>query len=355
MCQHRHPIQCIVPPYMLDQLVENGPAPVRSQALRTIKQSEHIRNQRSLLQAQPRAEREVLTNGIEAHSFDRSIQIFNANQGETLPGTLVRKEGDPPTGDVAVDEAFDGGAATWDLYAQEYARNSIDDNGMVINQTVHFGVRYNNAFWNGSQMIYGDGDGEIFNRFTIDIDIIAHELTHGVTQFEAGLVYWYQSGALNESFSDVFASLVKQRQREQEAKDADWLIGENVLVGEQYALRSMKAPGTAYVDHPVIGTDPQPATMDTYKMLAPWDDNGGVHINSGIPNHAFYIAAIELGGKAWEKAGLIWYRTLRDRLGKYATFGRAADATIGVARELFGRGSLEEQGVLKAWQEVKVK
>jgi Zn-dependent metalloprotease len=127
-----------------------------------------------------------------------------------------------------------------------------------------------------------------------------------------------------------------------------------VLVGE-YALRSMKAPGTAYVNHPVIGTDPQPATMSDYKMMAPWDDNGGVHINSGIPNHAFYIAALELGGKAWEKAGLIWYRTLRDRLGKYATFSKAADATIGVARELFGNGSLEEQAVRKAWKEVKVK
>jgi Zn-dependent metalloprotease len=354
MCKVHNPIMCVIPPYMLDKMVENGSPQLRSQALRTIKQSEHIRTQRSLLQTQPRAEREALTNGIQSHSFERVLQIFSANQGETLPGTLVRKEGDQPTGDEAVDEAFDGGAATWSLYAEEYERNSIDDNGMVMNQTVHFGVKYNNAFWNGQQMIYGDGDGEIFSRFTIDIDIIAHELTHGVTQYEASLVYWYQSGALNESFSDVFGALVKQRHRGQEAKDADWLIGESVLIGD-YALRSMKAPGTAYVNHPVIGTDPQPATMSNYKMMAPWDDNGGVHINSGIPNHAFYIAATELGGKAWEKAGLIWYRALRDRLGQYATFNRAADATIGLARELFGNGSLEEQAVRKAWKEVKVK
>jgi Zn-dependent metalloprotease len=225
---------------------------------------------------------------------------------------------------------------------------------MIIDQTVHYGEEYNNAFWNGEQMVYGDGDEELFTRFTIDMDIVAHELTHGVTQYEASLLYWYQSGALNESFSDVFGSLVKQRKLGQDVKEADWLIGANVLIGENYALRSMKAPGTAYQNHPIIGDDPQPATMDDYYELAPWDDNGGVHINSGIPNHAFYLAAMEIKGYAWEKAGLIWYRTLCDKLGKISTFVRAARATILVAREEFGVRSLEEKAVIKAWKAVKV-
>ena len=227
-----------------------------------------------------------------------------------------------------MDAVYDGAGSTYELYREEYGRNSIDDRGMEIIQTVHFGQAYQNAFWNGEQMVYGDGDGSVFGNFTSDIDVIGHELSHGVTQHEAGLVYEFQSGALNEHFSDVFGSLVKQRAANEDAKTANWLMGENVIVGKKYVLRSLKAPGTAYVNHPVLGTDPQPATMDDFQELPLWDDQGGVHINSGIPNHAFYLAAIELGGYAWKKAGLVWYRTLCDLLGENATFVRAAQATV---------------------------
>ncbi|MGQ4646379.1 M4 family metallopeptidase [Lyngbya aestuarii] len=354
MCNTHNPILCIVPPYMLEKVVENGSEQLRNQAYRILKQSYYFRSQRTIIQQRPKYLWEILATGTDAHSFEKIRHVYDAKQGETLPGVLVRGEDDPPTGDVTVDEAYDAAGATWDFYMEEYGRNSIDDAGMIIDQTVHYGKNFNNAFWNGEQMVYGDGDGELFSRFTIDLDIIAHELTHGVTQFEANLVYSYQSGALNESFSDVFGSLVKQKKLNQEAKEADWLIGANVLVGEQYALRSMKAPGTAYKNHPIIGDDPQPATMDDYRTLPPWEDGGGVHINSGIPNYAFYLAALELGGKAWEKAGLIWYRTLSDKLRQDANFSRAARATIEVSREVFGSGSLEEQAVTKAWKEVKV-
>jgi Zn-dependent metalloprotease len=339
---------------MLEKMVERGTEKIRAAALKAIKQSNHLRSLRSLIQEQPRTDRESLIPGVDAHSCKLTRRVYDAKNGETLPGVLVRSEGEPKTNDPAVDEAYGGAGDTWDLYNGVYERCSIDDSGMIIDQTVHYGEEYNNAFWNGEQMVYGDGDEELFTRFTIDIDIIAHELTHGVTQFEAGLLYWYQSGALNESFSDVFGSLVKQRKLGQDVKEADWLIGANVLIGENYALRSMKAPGTAYQNHPMIGDDPQPATMDDYYELAPWDDNGGVHINSGIPNHAFYLAAMEIKGYAWEKAGLIWYRALCDKLGKISTFVRAARATILVAREEFGVRSLEEKAVIKAWKEVKV-
>ncbi|CAM5676724.1 hypothetical protein SFUMM280S_07534 [Streptomyces fumanus] len=156
-------------------------------------------------------------------------------------------------------------------------------------------------------MVFGDGDGEIFLDFTIPVDVIGHELVHGVTQYTANLTYFGQPGALNESVSDVFGSLIKQYTLGQSADQADWLIGAGLLAPRVtgVALRSLKAPGTAY-DDDVLGKDPQPATMDDYVRTG--RDNGGVHINSGIPNHAFYLAATALGGNAWERAGQIWYR-----------------------------------------------
>ena len=171
---------------------------------------------------------------------------------------------------------------------------------------MHYGRGYDNAFWDGTQMVFGDGDGTVFNRFTIAVDVIGHELTHGVTEHTAALVYQGQSGALNESISDVFGSLVKQQALGQDAAAADWLIGAGLFTAQVkgVALRSMKAPGTAY-DDPQLGKDPQPATMADYVETT--DDNGGVHLNSGIPNHAFYLAATAIGGHAWEvrRAGLV--------------------------------------------------
>lgn len=283
--------------------------------------------------------------------------VYNADFSSNLPGRQVRTEGDPPTGDLAADEAYDGAGATYDLYNDVYQRNSIDGNGLRIDSTVHYQHNYDNAFWNGQQMVYGDGDDNLppaqrlFNRFTIAIDVMGHELTHGVTQYEAKLIYSNQPGALNESMSDVFGSLVKQRHLSQTAAQADWLIGEGLFTANVHgvALRSMKAPGTAY-DDPVLGKDPQPAHMRDYVTTA--SDNGGVHINSGIPNHAFYVTAVELGGSAWEKAGRIWYVTLRDKLSANSQFQDAARLTYQTAGELYGSNSVEQQAVRKGWTEV---
>ncbi len=175
-----------------------------------------------------------------------------------------------------------------------YQRDSLDNKGLILTGTVHYGREYQNAFWNGQQMVFGDGDGEIFNRFTIAIDVVAHELSHGVTETEAGLIYFEQSGALNESLSDVFGSLVKQYHLKQTADEADWLIGEGLLADgiNGKGLRSMSAPGTAY-DDPLLGKDPQPGHMKDF--IKTREDNGGVHLNSGIPNRAFYLAAKAIG------------------------------------------------------------
>jgi len=354
MCDVRNPLFCIIPHYMLEKLVENGSPEVKKAALKAIHKANLLRTNRSMILDGYTNVKAMVKAGAENYTPELTRRVYDAKNSESLPGELVRKEGAPPSTDIAVNEAYDAGGATYNFFKEEYGRESIDNQGMIIDQTVHYDEDYSNAFWNGEQMIYGDGDGKIFARFTIDIDVIGHELTHGVTQFEAALRYWFQSGALNESFSDVFGSLIKQRQLNQEAKDADWLIGEKILIGDNYALRSMKAPGTAYVDHPILGTDPQPATMDDYKKLQPWEDNGGVHINSGIPNHAFYLVAMELGGFAWKKAGLIWYRTLCDKLKNDANFRKAALATIKVAQEEFGMKSIEVEAVKKAWKAVKV-
>jgi Zn-dependent metalloprotease len=218
---------------------------------------------------------------------------------------------------------------------------------------VHYRVAYDNAFWDGSQMVYGDGDGTIFERFTKCIDVIGHELTHGVTQYEAGLDYEGQPGALNESFSDVFGSLVKQWSLNQTAEEADWLIGAGLFTPEinGKALRSMAAPGTAY-DDPLVGKDPQPADMAHYVETT--DDNGGVHINSGIPNRAFFLAATAIGGFAWEKAGKVWYLTLRDRLRPNSDFVAAATLTQAVASDLFGAASPVVTTIRNAWKTVGV-
>jgi Zn-dependent metalloprotease len=280
--------------------------------------------------------------------------IYTANNMQNLPGTVVRTEGQEAVGDVEVNEAYDGLGATFDFYEQVYGRNSIDDEGLPLDATVHFGQGYNNAFWNSVQMVFGDGDGEIFNRFTISLDVIGHELTHGVTEDESQLQYFRQSGALNESISDVFGSLIKQFTKNQTADQADWLIGEGLLAPniKGVALRSMKAPGTAF-DDPLLGKDPQPAHMNHF--VNTFEDNGGVHINSGIPNHAFFLVATKIGGYAWEKAGRIWYDTIRDPAVRPSTgFRRFAKITSDVAARLFGRGSAEQKAVRDGWAGVGI-
>jgi Zn-dependent metalloprotease len=225
---------------------------------------------------------------------------------------------------------------------------------MKLDSTVHYGEEYNNAFWNGTQMVYGDGDGDIFQRFTKSIDVIGHELTHGVTQYEAALEYEGQAGALNESFSDIFGSLVKQHVFKQTADKADWLIGSGLFTKKinGLALRSMKEPGSAY-DDPTIGIDPQPDHMKNYVKTS--SDNGGVHINSGIPNRAFYLTALELGGYAWERAGKIWYIVLTEKLRERSNFQMAANSTFEVAGDIFEKNGEEQKAIKKAWNEVGIK
>ncbi|MFN8192547.1 MAG: protealysin inhibitor emfourin [Nocardioidaceae bacterium] len=244
-----------------------------------------------------------------APTVDAPWSVHSAGNGTALPGVVVRRNGSADSGDAAVDEAAYGGSASLDLFREVYGRSSFDGAGAEVVMTVHYGRNYDNAFWNGTQLVFGDGDGRIFDRFTKPVDVLGHELTHAVTERTAGLVYRDQSGALNESISDVFASCLKQRLRGQTADQADWLIGEGLFLPEinARALRDMAAPGTAY-DDPQLGRDPQVAHMADYVVTS--SHNGGVHLNSGIPNRAFQLAAVAIGGRSWEGAGAIWYAAL---------------------------------------------
>jgi hypothetical protein len=284
--------------------------------------------------------------------------VYDAQHQSKLPGRLVRGEGKPPTADDPVNRAYDGLGATWQLYWSAFQRNSLDAKGLELVASVHYEEQYDNAFWDGQQMVFGDGDGTYFNDFTSSVDVIGHELAHGVTQYTAGLTYVTQSGALNESVSDCFGSMVKQQVLGQDAADADWLIGEGLFTAkvQGVALRSMKAPGTAY-DDPVLGRDPQPVDMDGYVKL-PADaqhDNGGVHTNSGIPNRAFYLAAASIGGRSWDGAGLVWYDVLTgSSITKDIDFAGFARLTVDAAEARFGAGSSQARAVKDAWQTVKV-
>ena len=292
ICAHRHSIFCILPPHILTELAKNGTPEQRDYALRALDLDATLRTTRlttSLLRGLRAA---PVAEPMLPH-LQRSI--FDAKNTTNLPGQLVRSDGQPPSADVSVKEAYEGLGDTYNFYFDEYHRNSIDNNGLPLKGIVHYGNKYLNAFWDGQEMVFGDGDGVIFNRFTACLDVIGHELTHGVTGSEANLQYQGQPGALNESISDVFGSLVKQFKLNQTADKADWLIGAGLLAKgiNGVALRSMKAPGTAY-DDPKLGKDPQPADMAHYVNTP--QDHGGVHINSGIPNHAFYLLATALGG-----------------------------------------------------------
>jgi Zn-dependent metalloprotease len=352
---HSHSIFCIVPPIIFDRIARDGSPTQREWALDTLSRDHSLRAarlQNAILRAGGPLHPDALATA-EAGKPKRTI--YDARGTEQLPGEPVCREGDTPGDDeIAMKEAYDGLGDTYAYYWTAHDRDSIDDAGMPLEGVIHYGQNYDNAFWDSQRMIFGDGDGELFNRFTIALDVIGHELTHGVTEDEAGLNYWQQSGALNESISDVFGSLIKQYKRGQTADEADWLIGEGLLADgvQGRALRSMAEPGTAY-DDDILGKDPQPAHMDNYVHTTA--DNGGVHVNSGIPNHAFYLVASELGGHAWEKAGAIWYSALRDpRLQPTARFSTFARTTARAARRLFGDDSDEARAVATAWDSVGV-
>lgn len=243
----------------------------------------------------------------------------------------VRNEGDPAVAQQNANLAYDALGATLEFYRNVLGWNSIDNLGLNLVANVNYRVKFDNAFWDGTRMVFGNGDNMIFQDFTGDIDVPGHELTHGVTQYTAGLQYTDQPGALNEATSDIFGACVDARVKGQDAGEFNWLIGEDIMAPGLYgeALRSMAYPGTAY-DNPTLGTDPQPATMVGYVT------GGDPHLNSGIINRWFYLMAMDLGMDA---AAKIWFATLQN-LWPTAQFADAATVAAAQARILARTGTV---------------
>jgi len=334
-----------IPPYLLRHLLDD-PA-LGAAAAQTLAIDARFRARREVPIPAPHP-----TGAVGAGAPLRVIH--SAANSEDLPGQPVRSDGEPSRGDPAVDEAFESSAQVLALFAEKFERRSVDGEGTTLSVTVHYGENYDNAFWDGRQLVFGDGDADVFDRFTKPMDVMAHEFTHGVTQYSAGLGYSGQSGALNESVSDVFASIAKQWVANQTAGEADWLIGEGLFLPgvSGRALRSMVEPGTAY-DDPRIGRDPQVGSMEDYVETT--DDNGGVHINSGIPNRAFALAATGIGGYSWDRVGQVWYDALTSGDVNTGTgFAAFARVTVSAAARLFPDDVTVAQKVREAWGLVAV-
>lgn len=345
----QHIFCTIIPPHMEKQISENPNHMNRKSIQRHLSRPCRFRDYRHMA-----LDPELLSAQKMEAIKPATKRVYDLNHSEELrSGKLIS---DPESSsDIVVVEAHTGAAKANQLFAEVFKRDSIDNRHMDINSHVHFGKKYDNAFWNGKEMVYGDGDGKIFNRFTIAVDVIGHELAHGVTQFTANLNYYAQAGALNESVSDVFGTILKQWIEKDSNVEPDWLIGKGLLVNQEEALRSMKAPGTAY-NNSDIGKDPQPAHMADYVYT--YEDNGGVHINSGIPNHAFYLMSTKLDEKVdnkfCETTGKIWYETL-SLIPKSPTFSKFAYYNIKAAKTLYGKGSAQEQAVRFGWESVGVR
>ena len=270
-----------------------------------------------------------------------AVTVYDCAMGTALPGSPLDNPGSST--DLTAKRAFVETTAVAEFYQKVFGRNSVDNLGMTLQSSIHFGVQYNNAFWNGVQMTYGDGDGNIFVDFTRGNDVIGHELTHGVTQHSAQLVYTSEAGGLNESISDVFGSMFRQWRAGQTVAKADWLIGHDIMGPGAMAkgftcLRDLARPAARHC----LAAQPK-----HYSQIKPGMDP---HYSSGIPNLAFYKAAKAIGGKSWETAGQIWYRALTGYKPspnmKMKTF---ANRTRKLAQRMYPGNAAVYAAVNKAW------
>lgn len=343
MCKnHINPLHCIIPPDVFEHLSQVNDATLRKIGIANIESSAVSRTMRILTPVD-------LVSAISPGGTVKNREVYDLQQQShlALPGKLVRKEGDAPVADVSVNEAYDFAGHTYDFYKQLFNRNSLDDNGLPLISSVH--LADNNAFWNGRQMAYGDGDGVLFNRFTCSLDVVGHEFTHGVVSFTSRLVYRDEPGAINEHLADVFGTLIKQWINNQDVHSASWLIGEEIIVpaSTRRAVRDMKNPGQAYVGDPLMGTDRQVDHIS--KKYTGTKDFGGVHWNSGIPNRAFCHAALKIGGHTWKTLGEVWYETML-QLSPTSGFQDLVRINLGIAQSKFGITDARYQAIKAGWQ-----
>jgi Zn-dependent metalloprotease len=281
--------------------------------------------------------------------------VYSANNGTSLPGTLKRSETGAVTGDSHVDDNHKHLGTTYQCYYQNFGRDSYNNAGAQMRSTVHYSTNYTNAFWNGTQMVYGDSNGTQSAPLGKSLDVTVHELTHAVTSSESNLTYANESGALNEGLSDIFGAYCESWKRGWVVDAAVWMVGDDVwtpnVAGD--ALRYMANPtqdGSSKDYYPTryVGTS----------------DNGGVHWNSGIANLAFKllttggthprgVTTTNVTGIGIQKAGQIFYKANRDLMTASTTFAQAKTYTEQAATQL-GYTTAEVASVTAAWQAVGV-
>jgi Zn-dependent metalloprotease len=303
--EHRGHGCFIVPQKVMERFAKDKKltAEQRQYFVDAVKLERHWRDARAATAKLVHLSQSVLRTAVSAQvaAAPPANLLFDCNHGTALPGTPIANPG--ASGDASAKRAFVETAAVVKFYRTVFGRNSLDNAGLTLISSIHFSVNYNNAGWTGSQMRYGDGDGNIFIDFTRGNDVIGHELTHGVTQYTSGFNYANQAGGLNESMSDVFGSMYRQWRANQTVNTADWLIGKEIMgpgaTARGYTcLRDMANPAAKHC------LAPQPTKFSQYH-------NGmDPHESSGIPNLAFTKAAKSIGGKSWDKAGKIWYKAL---------------------------------------------
>jgi Zn-dependent metalloprotease len=273
-----------------------------------------------------------------------AVTVYDCQNTTSLPGKLI----DHPekSKDELAQIVFKTTTDVAGFFKQAFGRNSLDDAGMSLRSSIHFGDNYDNAFWNGTQMAYGDGSGEIFIPHCKGVDVVAHELMHGVTQYTLQLVYADESGGLNESLSDVFGSMFRQWTNKQSVEQADWLIGADILGTKVKAagytcLRDMADPeSTKCIGQQISHYSQYQTGMDP-------------HESSGIANLAFYRIATALGGNSWDIAGKIWYHVVENEgSAPNMTMHEFAEATRDAAHSLYPSKQPVLQAVNDSWDSV---
>lgn len=301
--------------------------------------------------------------GIKTYDVDFNFIVWNSYNADQ--DSFLATDRDNEWRDGAVVDAHTYAGYTYDYYFKRHGRRGIDDRGLAAINFVHIyrqSTGVNNAWFDpvDTSMNYGDGDGTEFTYFSSGLDVVAHELTHAVTQFTSDLIYLNESGALNEALSDIMAAAVefefepegRGRQR------ADWTLGEDLYVNFGPVFRDFADPLSAgHPDHYSVRCDAEcPESVD----------NGGVHINSSIANHAFYLMVVGgtnrtsgitvtgLGMDQMDRIESIFYRGFTAYLVPSSDFSDAREATLRAARELYGGGSAEERTVIDGWNAVGV-
>ncbi|MFY0522136.1 M4 family metallopeptidase [Archangium gephyra] len=302
----------------------------------------------------------ALSGAIEATHSDihsaKNRAVYSGNNTTSLPGTLKRSEGQAATGDSHVDMNYDHLGTTYDCFSLNFGRDSFNGAGAQLRSTVHHSTNYTNAFWNGTQMVYGDSDGVQSAPLGKSLDVTVHELTHAVTDTDSDLIYSNESGALNEGLSDIFSAYCESWKLGWTTPASVWMIGDDVwtpaTAGD--ALRYMANPtqdGSSKDYYPTRYTGTS--------------DNGGVHWNSGIANLAFKllstggthprnVTTTAVTGIGVQKAGAIFYRANRDLFTASTTFAQAKAYTETAAEQLYGVGAAEKTSVTQAWTAVGV-